>query len=116
MKEFLQQVGGKLLDEDSVKNTKELLSVVVQRKPSKADLEGAKKQASSSSGSGNRTVVVDGRITEMPEWVIVGMVRLGAFTVVWPGTKNPIWFGEGSGRQPPIYIEPHLPKKPDLPR
>lgn len=45
-----------------------------------------------------QTVVVDGILMELPQWVVEGMIQNGTFRPVYPGTTIPIpqsgWFSE----------------------
>jgi hypothetical protein len=106
MKELLKKLGAKPLNESKIKDKSEVLALKIVRKPSKEESEV---QSQSSSGT-LRPVYIDGVLVEMFESTIIGWVKSGFATVVWPGTGVPVGWGEQRGGYPPIYIQPHIPK------
>jgi|GEM_PF-6573534 len=111
MKKLLEAVGAKKAKESAVKNKSDVLAVNLVRKPNKEDVE---QQSNRSSAGTLRLVYVDGVLFEMFESTIIGWVKSGFATVVWPGTNTPVGWGEQRGGYPPIYIQPHIPKIPPL--
>lgn len=107
MKELLKKLGAKPVKEADIKDKKAVLHVALGKKPDEKETEQVQSQSSS---SGNRRlVIVDGVLMEMFESTIIGLVKAGVFTVVWPGTSTPVGRGESRGGYPPDWISPYIP-------
>lgn len=102
MNKLAEMLDGKRLDFSQLKPNTITASVALTGKPD----TGASAARSSSDGSNRRPIYVDGVLMELPEWVILGQIKMGVFTVVYPGTNIP-WTSDEDRH--PFYPPPYIP-------
>ncbi len=108
IKEYLQKIGGKIIGtaKDAPKGTLELLT---SEKAQAGKLPKQDPEASTRSGTQRRLVIVDGVLMDVPEFLAIGLVKSGFWSVVWPGTRIRVNKGESKGGYPPDWISPYIP-------
>ncbi|SFI22386.1 hypothetical protein [Jannaschia pohangensis] len=111
MQEILKRLGAKKGSKESIKDTKGIAQFALAPKIPESQLAEYEEQAQQAQSAGDQVpVIVDGIPMFMFRGVVQGLVRIGAFIVVWPGTEIHVGYGESENGYPPDWIGPYIPK------